>query len=508
MCCLPIAKFKRLPFPNSNHISEHAFDLIHCDVWGPFANATHDGFKYFLTIVDDATRSTWVYLMNSKTKTRPLLISFYKMIFTQFQTNIKVIRIDNAHEFFLKDFYAQHGIIHQHSCVATPQQNSIVDRKHKHILNIARALKFQSNRPFCYWGDCFLTAVYIINRLPSTVLDNKTPFEKFYCKIPSYHHLKVFGYLCFASTLAHNRSKFAPRSIPCIFLGYPFGVKGYKLLNLVTRQIFISSDVSFHENVFPFISSVTSPQSSFFFPHICPNVEIPVNTMFLDPIVSSSDLPSSTCNPTPISNQVLDPIPPVISDSAILESVPSDSTVPQSALSDSANINSTEPDSLSFDHSHIIVPHASIPSLRRSSRPSKVPAYLQDYKCSIITLIELSQSTSLNNKSGTSTINPGTKYPISDYIDSSLLSSSYANFCSLSTSIPEPRFYHEVVKDPKWKEAMNAEIAALVSNHTWTLTPLPSNKKAIGCKWVYRMKYKANGSVERYKVKLVAKGFT
>ena len=59
----PIAKHKRLPFPSSNHLSAHAFDLIHLDVWGPFAKATHDGFKYFLTIVDNATRSTWVYLM-------------------------------------------------------------------------------------------------------------------------------------------------------------------------------------------------------------------------------------------------------------------------------------------------------------------------------------------------------------------------------------------------------------------------------------------------------------
>ena len=108
----PIAKFKRFPFPNSNHISEHAFDLIHCDVWGPFAKATYDGFRYFLTIVDDATRSTWVYLMKSKIETRPLLISFYNMIFTQFQSHIKVIRTDNAQEFFLKDFYAQHGIVH------------------------------------------------------------------------------------------------------------------------------------------------------------------------------------------------------------------------------------------------------------------------------------------------------------------------------------------------------------------------------------------------------------
>ena len=100
------------------------------------------------------------------------------------------------------------------------------------------------------------------------------------------------------------------------------------------------------------------------------------------------------------------------------------------------------------------------------------------------------------------------KYPLSDSIDNSLLSSSYAHFCSIITSILEPRFYQEAVKDPKWQEAMNSEIDALVSNNTWTLTPLPSNKKAIGCKWVYRVKYKADGSVERYKARLVAKGFT
>ena len=101
--------------------------------------------KYFLTIVDDCTRSTWVYVMKCKSDTKPLLQSFYFMIKTQFNKSIKVFRKDNGLEFQMTDFFKSHGIIHQYSCVATPQQNSIVERKHQHILCVARALRIQSN---------------------------------------------------------------------------------------------------------------------------------------------------------------------------------------------------------------------------------------------------------------------------------------------------------------------------------------------------------------------------
>ena len=92
----PIAKQKKLPFPSFNHISHNVFDIVHCDVWGPSVKSTQEGYKYFLTLVDDATRSTWVYLMKCKSDTRPLLVSFYNMICTQFHTKIKVFRTDNT----------------------------------------------------------------------------------------------------------------------------------------------------------------------------------------------------------------------------------------------------------------------------------------------------------------------------------------------------------------------------------------------------------------------------
>ena len=80
---------------------------------------TLDGFKYFLTIVDDATQATWLFFMKSKFEVRPLFHSFYTMIATQFGLNIEAIRIDNAKEFNMSDFLNSHCVIHQHSCVYT-----------------------------------------------------------------------------------------------------------------------------------------------------------------------------------------------------------------------------------------------------------------------------------------------------------------------------------------------------------------------------------------------------
>ena len=130
-----------------------------------------------------------------------LIQTFFQMILNQFKVSIKVIRSDNGLEFALSSFYTSDGILHQLSCVETPQQNAVVERKHQHLLNVARALRFHANLPLKFWWDCVLIATYLINRFPRPLLGNLTPYQKLLGHPPSYRHLRSFGCLCYASTL-------------------------------------------------------------------------------------------------------------------------------------------------------------------------------------------------------------------------------------------------------------------------------------------------------------------
>lgn len=91
---------------------------------------------------------------------------------------------------------------------------------------------FQCRVPIHFWGECVLTATFLINRTPSVLLKNSSPFKLLYKTKVDYSSFKVFGCLAFASTLHAHREKFDPRAELCAFLGYPTGMTGYKLYDV------------------------------------------------------------------------------------------------------------------------------------------------------------------------------------------------------------------------------------------------------------------------------------
>jgi hypothetical protein len=249
------AKQKKLSFPVSTSHSSSKYEMLHFDIWDPLSIASVHNHKFFLTIVDDYSRYTWIILLKSKAEVSSHIQNFITSIQTQFHITPKIIRSDNGPEFLLHSFYASHGILHHKSCVETPQQNGRVERKHQHLLNVGRALLFQSKLPKSFWSYAVLYATFLINRVPTPLLNHKSPYQLLHDSIPDKSVFKVFGSLCYASSLNSHRTKLDSRARKSVFLGDKSGYKGFVLYDLNTKEIFISRHVTFHEHILPYQSS-------------------------------------------------------------------------------------------------------------------------------------------------------------------------------------------------------------------------------------------------------------
>uniref|UniRef100_A0A2N9INK9 Reverse transcriptase Ty1/copia-type domain-containing protein n=1 Tax=Fagus sylvatica TaxID=28930 RepID=A0A2N9INK9_FAGSY len=152
---------------------------------------------------------------------------------------------------------------------------------------------------------------------------------------------------------------------------------------------------------------------------------------------------------------------------------------------------------------NMVPSHPSIvPAIRKSTRPHKAPSYLQEFHCNSASL-----STASHSSSTTAQGTISTNFPLSNFLSYSNLAPCYHSFVLNASTIREPTSFQEASQDPKWCEAMQAELAALEANNTWTIQPLPHGKVPIGSKWVFKIKLKSDGSLERYKARLVAKGY-
>ncbi|CAH9066166.1 unnamed protein product [Cuscuta epithymum] len=416
-----MAKKKRDVFPTNHNKASRIFELLHCDLWGPHNTPSSCDAVYFLTIVDNFSRSVWVYLLRNKSEVHKVFSTFLAMVERQFDVKVKIIRSDNGTEFTcMIDYFASLGIMFQSSCVGTPQQNGRVERKHQHILNVARVLMHQAHLPVSFWGECILAVVYLINRTPSGLLANKSPIEVLCGEPPTYDELRVFGCLCFVHNQWAKGNKFAPRGRRCVFVGYPNGKKGWKLFDLDTHEFFVSRDVTFHEDVFPYAAS-SVPESN-----PAPSLDV----IGFDEDTESSFGEDEADSTTQATEGV---VPPILSSNE----AGSSSAIPQENP-----------------------PSAAQP--RRSQHARQSSVLFRDY-----------------------------------------VSNATSNLSPVPT-LTSP--HSEAMQDAGWRDAMAKEIRALEDNGTWTMTTLPPNKKALGCKWVYKTKYNSDGSIERLKARLVILG--
>ncbi|KAL0434330.1 UNVERIFIED_CONTAM: Retrovirus-related Pol polyprotein from transposon TNT 1-94 [Sesamum latifolium] len=294
-----IFKQHRLPFPLSDTRVTSKFDLIHMNIWRPYKIPTNSGCSYFLTIADHFSRHTWTYLLKLKSQAIDCIHSFLNMIRIQFDTKVKVIRTDNGAEFLSTQcqvLFQNNGILHQRTCSYTPQQNGVAEHKHKHLLAVARALLFQASLPDRFWGDCILTATYIINRTPSHILNWSTPYKLLFNKSPTYGHMRVFGCLCYATNTNPHKTKLSPRASRCVFLGYTSGQKGYKVYDLLSHSYFVSRDL-FYESSFPFASDDPTSHTHCpipLVPHSANDTYSPATPLHID---TSDPIPTPSAEP-------------------------------------------------------------------------------------------------------------------------------------------------------------------------------------------------------------------
>ncbi|WKA03342.1 hypothetical protein VitviT2T_021457 [Vitis vinifera] len=282
-----LGKQPALPFNNSESISKSIFELIHSDVWGPFPVASIGGSRYFVVFIDDYSRYSWIFPMKSRSEILSIYSNFAKMVETQFSKRIKTFRSDNALEYTQHAFQAllhSYGTIHHPTCPGTSQQNGRAERKLRHILDTVRALLLSAKIPAPFWGEASLHAVHAINRIPSAVIHNQTPYERLFGSPPNYHHLRSFGSACFVLLQPHEHNKLEPQSRLCCFLGYGETQKGYRCYDPVSHRLRVSRNVVFWEHrLFVELSHFRSSLTNSSVLEIFPDESIVPSTNTFDP---------------------------------------------------------------------------------------------------------------------------------------------------------------------------------------------------------------------------------
>ncbi|GJX03251.1 retrovirus-related pol polyprotein from transposon TNT 1-94 [Tanacetum coccineum] len=236
--------------PKSENTNMEVLHTLHMDLCGPMRVQSIKGKKYILVIVDDYSRFTWVKFLRSKDETPEFVINFLKQIQVGLNKTVRYIRTDNGTEFVnqvMSEYYEGVGIFHQKSVPRTPQQNGVVERRNRTLVEAARTMMIFSKAPMFLWAEAVATACYTQNRSLIHTRHNKTPYELVHDKKPDLTFLRVFGALCYPTNDSEDLGKFQAKADIGIFVGYAPSRKGYRIYNKRTRRLMETIHVTFDE---------------------------------------------------------------------------------------------------------------------------------------------------------------------------------------------------------------------------------------------------------------------
>ena len=509
--CL-LTKMTQAPYPHQSDTRASApGQTLHVDLCGPMEVESEQGSRYAMPVTDDFSRFTIVFFLRKKSDAVQFLVEAIKRVESHTGNKVVQIRADNGGEFVsnsAKSIFANLGVTLLTSVPYSPQQNGVAERKNRTLVTCTRATLRTSSMPKHFWQYAMATAAHVINRVPTDANNGKSPFELWNGVVPDISHVRVFGCKAYALKPKKKRSKFSDVSTECVFLGYPFGQKGYLMMDLATKRKFACRSVSFEENEFPFrgagdnntdhrpsvLENPSQNEGEFGFDSSDDNeTRGTQNDTVVDQCPSHElnfDVPGDDEHRLSQRERAPNEIPP---NKLNIDSSNDDENdcahEKQAAELDS---NGDEIDAAAND-----IGSDSVPGDREDD--SNDGNYLENF-------VQQERPANENEPVSRPTRNRRPPSRLIDEIDDFRL--HIPRHHAFTVADMEPISVKEAIMNSGWKAAMDREYDSLIKNHTWDLVPLPPGRNAISGKWIFKEKTDERGNVIRKKARFVARGFS
>lgn len=447
--CL-LGKQTRQVFPQATaYRATRVLELIHGDLCGPITPNTLAGNKYVLVLIDDYSRYMWTALLKEKSEAFNKFKRFKNLVEQDSGATIQTFRTDRGGEFVSQEFntFCDGSGIRRHlTAPYTPQQNGVVERRNQTLMEMTRSILKHMRVPNFLWGEAMRHSPYLLNRVATRSLIDKTPYEMFRSRKPNISHLRVFGCIGYAKTEAPNLKKLDDRSRVLVHLGTEPGSKAYRLYNPQTRKIVVSRDVIFDEAK-GWNWNQNNEESN-----KVGDFKIGFGVFGNRGIQETEQIGGETG---------VEEINGENRETEHEETVETDHIDSVSENMDAENIQRNGEESNNGEFLNVQ------PELRRSERVTTKPKYLNDYV---------------------------------------LLAEEEGERLLMSLD-DEPRVFSEAKESKDWMRACEDEIHSISKNHTWDLIEPPQEARPIGLKWVFKLKRNSDGSINKHKARLVAKGY-